>query len=333
MNLLASIRRWTLALAAMVVACSTAVNQELTKGLLLAVNSGDDSIALVDLSRSQVIKKIATRAHPQDVVISLDRSLAYVAEMGTEHAPGNTVAVIDLRTRRLVRRFTLGRATRPHLLALSRDGSTLWAACAPDNVIVEADTGKEAVRRLWDTKQKGSYLLAPTPDGKKLYVTNFDAGSISIIDRADASVRIVPFRGQPIGIDVSPDAREVWVSNLQEDSIAVIDNATEQIVNTFPSGGNGPARLKFTPNGKQVWVTHMRSNDLVVFDVVLRRVLRRISTGQGSKGLLVLPDSRHAFVSAMDDSQVVQVDAEAGRILQRIATGAEPEGLAWVDKR
>lgn len=331
--MLASVRCRTLVLIAIVIACSTAASKDLIKGLLLVVNSGDDSVALVDLKSSEVIQKISTRAHPQDAVITLDGSLAYVAEMGTEDTPGNTVAVIDLRTRRVVRRFSLGLATRPHLLALSRDGSTLWVACAPENAIVEADTGKEAVRRLWDTKQKGSYLLAPTPDGEKLYVTNFDAGSISIIHRADASVRIVPFRGQPIGIDVSPDGREVWVSNLQENSIAVMDNATEQIVRTFPSGGIGPARLKFTPNGKQVWVTHMRSNDLVVFDVVLRHVLRRISTGRGSKGLLLLPDSRHAFVSAMDDSQVVQVDAKAGQILQRIATGPAPEGLAWVDKQ
>ena len=330
--MLASVRRWPLTLVAIVIACSTCVSKDLTKGLLLAVNSGDDSVALVDVKRSAVIQKIATRAHPQDAVISSDGSLAYVAEMGTEDAPGNTVAIIDLRIRRLVRRFSLGRATRPHLLALSRDGSTLWAACAPENVIVEADTRKEAVRRLWDTKQKGSYLLAPTPDGEKLYVANFDAGSVSIIHRADASVRVVPFRGQPIGVDVSPNGREVWVSNLQENSIAVIDNATEQIVRTFPSGGISPARLKFTPNGKQVWVTHMRSNDLVVFDVVLRRVLGRISTGRGSKGLLLLPDSRHAFVSAMDDNQVVQIDGEAGRVLQRIETGAAPEGLAWVDK-
>ena len=160
----------------------------------------------------------------------------------------------------------------------------------------------------------------------RISITNFDAGSISIIHRADASVRIVPFRGQPIGIDVSPDGREVWVSNLQENSIEIIDNATEQVKRAFPSGGMGPARVKFTPNGKQVWVTHMRSNDLVVFDVVLRR----ISTGRGSKGLLILPDSRHAFVSAMDDSQVVQVDGKVGRVLQRITIGTAPEGLAWV---
>jgi DNA-binding beta-propeller fold protein YncE len=95
------------------------MSKDLTKGLLLGVNSGDDSVALVDLLRSEVIQTIPTRAHPQDAVISLDRSLAYVAEMGTEDKPGNTVAIIDLRTRRLVRRFSLGRATRHHLLSVA----------------------------------------------------------------------------------------------------------------------------------------------------------------------------------------------------------------------
>lgn len=330
--MLTNVRRVMLALVTIVVT-SVVVSTCAKAGFLLVVNSGDGSIAVVDLNRFEVVQKIATHAHPQDVVVSPDQSLAYVAEMGTEAAPGNTVAIVDLRTRRLVRRLSLGHATRPHLLALSHDGKTLWAACAPEKVIVEVDTSKETVRRLWDTKQNGSYLLVPTPDGEKLYVTNFDDGSVSIIHRSDASVRIVPFPGQPIGIDVSPDGREVWVSNLRENSIAIIDNASERIVRTLPSGGLGPARLKFTSDGRQVWVTHLRSDNLVVFDVAAHRVLRRISTGRGSKGLLVVPDSRRAFVSAMDDAFVVQVDTAEGQVLQRIATGIAPEGLAWIDQR
>jgi YVTN family beta-propeller protein len=328
-TMLVRLTHLAITLLALLVGFRSVAGNDLTKGLLLAVNSGEDTVALIDTEHPDAVQKIATRAHPQDVVISTDGSLAYVAEMGTANAPGNTVAVIDVRSRRLVRRFSLGRATRPHLLVLSHDGSMLWAACASENAVVEVDTGRESVRKMWDTKQKGSYLLAPAPDQKKLYVANFDAGSVSIIHRSDASVQFVPFSGQPIGIDVSPDGREVWISNLQRNSIAVIDTATDRIVKTFSSGGVGPVRLKFTPNGKQVWVTHLQSNDLVVFDVPQRHIIRRIPTGRGSKGLLVLPDSQHAFVSAMDDNRVVLVDVVAGKILQRIATGAAPEGLAW----
>ena len=306
---------------------------ELPRGLIVVANSGDDSVALVDLRRPNSPTKIATQKHPQDVVVSPDRSLAYVAEMGTPMEPGNTVAVIDLRARSIVKRFSLGAATLPHLLALSRDGNILWAACAPQNSIVEIDTHSGTISKLWDTQQKGSYLLAVTPDEKRIYVANFDAGTVSIIRRSDASVQILSLGGQPIGIDVAPNGREVWVSNLESNTITVIDTSTDRIAQTLPERGDGPARLKFTPDGKYVWVTNSRSNELIVFDVTRRCVIRLIPTGKFSKGLLVLPDAHHALVSAMEDNRLVEVDVPTGRVLQTMSTGKAPEGLAWAGSR
>jgi YVTN family beta-propeller protein len=322
--------RILLALQSMVLIPSVLSTASSTEGLLVVVNSGENTIALVNPEHPKEVNKITTRKHPQDIVISRDGSLAYVAEMGTMKAPGNTVAVIDLRSRQIVKRLSLGRATLPHLLALSRDGRTFWAACAPENAIVELDTRSGTVRKMWDTQQKGSYLFVVTPDEKKLYVANFDAGTVSVISRPDGSVRTLVLGGQPIGIDVSPDGTEVWVSNFQNSTIAVIDTATDRIMQTFPAGGDGPARVKFTPNGTQVWITQSRSNELVIFAAAQRRVIRRIPTGRFSKGLLILPDGHHGFVSAMDDNEVVEVDVAAGRVLERMRTGTAPEGLAWI---
>jgi YVTN family beta-propeller protein len=300
---------------------------------LVVVNSGDDSVVLVDPNRSRAQVVIATRKHPQDVVVSPDRSLAYVAEMGTMAEPGNTVAVIDLRTRIIARRLALGKATQPHLMALSRDGNTLWVACAPEHTIVELDTRSGSIVKMWDTKQKGSYLLAVAPDEKKLYVTNFDAGTVTVIRRLDSSVQILSMGGQPIGIDVAPNGTEVWVSNFRSNTISIIDAATDHVAQTFPAVGDGPARVKFAPNGKTVWVTNSRSNELIGFDAGRRRIFSRIPTGKFSKGLLVLPNSRHAFVSAMDDDRIVEVDLSIGGIVQKLPTGKGPEGLAWADCR
>jgi YVTN family beta-propeller protein len=310
--------------------CLTLLSEDLPQSVIVVVNSGEDTVALVDPKHPQKVEKIATRKHPQDVVVSPDRSLAYIAEMGTTEAPGNTVSVLDVGTRRIVTRIPLGRATRPHLLVLSRGGDILWAACAQENAIAEIDVRNKAIRKLWNTQQKGSYLLAGAPDDKKIYVSNFDSGSVSVINRTDASVHILRLGGQPIGIDVSPDSSAVWVSNLQNNTISVINTADDRIVQTLPAGGDGPARLKFTADGKQVWVTNLRSNELVAFDVAERHIVRRIPTGHGSKGLLVLPDGEHAVVSVMDENQIALVDVAAGQVLQRIPTGIAPEGLAWV---
>jgi len=298
--------------------------------LLLVVNSDEDTVSVVDLAHPELAEKITTRNHPQDVAVSPDAFVAYVAEMGTEKVPGNTIAVVDLATRRIVRRFVLGHATLPHLLVVSRDGDTLWAACAPQKVVVELDTHSGSVRKAWDTQQEGSYLVAVTPDEKKLYVANFEAGTVSVIRRSDASVIVVQVGGQPIGIDVSPDGNEVWVSNFKSNTIAVINAATDRIVQTFSSGGDGPARLKFTPDGRQVLITQSRSNQLDLFDVAQRRLLRTIPLAGFPKGLLVASDGQHAFVSSMEGNKVTEVDVAAGRVLQRITTGEAPEGLAWV---
>jgi YVTN family beta-propeller protein len=322
--------RILLALQSLVLISPVVSTTSATEGLLVVVNSGENTVALVNPEHPEAINKIKTRKHPQDIAISRDGPLAYVAEMGTMEAPGNTVAVINVRSRQIVKRFSLGRATLPHLLALSRDERTLWAACAPENAIVELDTRSGVIRKMWDTQQKGSYLFAPTPDEKKLYVANFDAGTVSVISRPGGSVRTLALGGQPIGIDVSPDRAEVWVSNFQNSSIAVIDTATDRVMQTFPAGGDGPARVKFTPNGTQVWITQSRSNELVIFSAAQRRVIRHIPTGRFSKGLLILPDGEHGFVSAMEENEVVEVNVVTGRVVQRMRTGTAPEGLAWI---
>ena len=74
----------------------------------------------------------------------------------------------------------------------------------------------------------------------------------------------------------------------------------------------------------------MRSGKLVVLDAARRRIIRRVATGRGSKGLLVHPGGTIAFVSATDEGQVVEVDVREGRVVARFAIGAAPEGLSWL---
>ena len=299
-------------------------------GTLIVVVAGADSVVLVDPAHPSDLQRIQTRKHPQDVVLSPDAKLAYIAEMGTMAEPGSTVAVLELQSRTIVRRLELRPATLPHLLVLSRDGRTLWAACAPQNTIVEVDIPSGTVRHMWDTQQKGSYLFAVPPDEKRIYVANFDEGTASVIYRSGGITKVLPIGGQPIGIDASPDGREVWVCSFHANTITIISTTSDEIVQQIPAAGRDPARLKFTADGKQVYVAMSASDELVGFDVVTRHVVRRITTGKFSKGLLILPDARRAFVSAMDEGRVADVDLTSGRVSQWITTGNAPEGSVWV---
>ena len=91
-------------LQSLILLCAVCLAVDLPRGLLVVVNSGEDSVTLVDLLHPKALPKIATRKHPQDVVVSPDGSLAYVAEMGTPAEPGNTIAVINLPARNIIKR-------------------------------------------------------------------------------------------------------------------------------------------------------------------------------------------------------------------------------------
>jgi hypothetical protein len=88
------------------------------------------------------------------------------------------VAEVDVRGGKIPRGIDLGANHRPHLLALSRDGRRLWAACAPQQAVVEVSTEStsgEPALKAWKTGQAGSYMFALTPDERKIYAANFDA--------------------------------------------------------------------------------------------------------------------------------------------------------------
>jgi len=99
------------AVPGLVLLSAASLISQLPRGLVIVANSGENSVAVVDPQRRETLVKIATRKHPQDVVVSPDGSLAYVAEMGTTAEPGNTVAVSDLKARAIIRRFGLRRRT------------------------------------------------------------------------------------------------------------------------------------------------------------------------------------------------------------------------------
>jgi DNA-binding beta-propeller fold protein YncE len=196
---------------------------------------------------------------------------------------------------------------------------------------LEIDTRSGKTLKTWETKQEGGWMLAPTPDDRKIYVANLEGGSISIIDRMAGAVRTLPFRNGAIGIDCSPDGREVWVSSMNENVIAVVDNATGQISATFDSQGKAPVRVKFTPDGKRALIVHGESKELSVFDAAKRRLLIAIKLAESPKVITLSHDGRRAFLTNPSAHKITVVDLTANKVLDTFPVGKTPDGIAWSD--
>ncbi len=94
----------------------------------------------------------------------------------------------------------------------------------------------------------GAHGIYPSRDAKRLFVSNRDAGSISVLDaatlRPTARWRI-PGGGSPDMGGVTADGRELWLSGRYDGVVYVIDTTTGAVTHTIPVGSQ--------PHGLCVW--------------------------------------------------------------------------------
>jgi len=312
---------------------------------LLVLNKSEFRLALVDPATGNVLAKLPTGHGPHEVVTSPDGRTAYVSNFGpynhypagdqTHLQPGNTITVVDVAARAVKTTWDLGTHMSPHGLLVSHDGKYVWVTTETPQSLLELDAGTGKILHVWPSTQQRTHLIVTTPDEKKFYATNTKSGSVSVIDRAEGTVKVLPTGPGSEGIAISPDGREVWVGVRAADKLAVISTATDEIAATFESGGRGPSRLHFTPDGKEVWVSNSSSNLEVAFAAQDRKMLATIAMPEGPSGMVFSADGRRLYVAAMRGNEVTVIDVAARKVASRIPTGSdsEPDGLAWSANR
>ena len=299
----------------------------LADDLILVVNKGEDTLALVDAETFEVMATVPTGANPHEVYPSPDGRLAYVSDYGG--AQGTSVTVIDLDTASATASWDIAPNRGPHGIWVSGDGAHVWVTTETSGTVTEIDAATGEVATVWHTGQAVSHQLIPTPDGAKLYIANIGSGSVTVITRATGDVVSIPTGAGAEGIDVSPDGSEVWVTNRGDATVSVIDVASDTVTATFASGGLLPIRARFTPDGNEVWVSNANSNNVAVFDAATHALLATVEVGAIPVGLLMEPNGERVFVANTQDDFVTVIDRESREVTGRIETGDEPDGMAW----
>ena len=100
----------------------------------------------------------------------------------------------------------------------------------------------------------GALGLAVT--NTRAYVTNFDAGTVTVIDTIHRSVvTTIDVDDLPIGVAVTPDGKKVYVSSLDTNTVSVIDAATNTVTSRIDLRGQSPQLMAISPDGKTLYVT------------------------------------------------------------------------------
>jgi YVTN family beta-propeller protein len=309
---------------------------------LVILDKAEYKAILMDPATNQAIARLPTQPGPHEVALSPDGRTAYITDFGIfvrgDHPhseQGNTITVIDIPSQTIKATFNLGNNKAPHGIAVSHDGKYLWLTTDTPPAATEVDAAAGQVLHVWPTGQQGGHLLVASRDEKKLYVSNTNSGTVSVIDRATGSTRTISTGPGTEGIWISPDGREVWVTSRANSKISIIATDKDAVIATLDSGGKGPARVRFTPNGKQVWILNPGSREVTAVDARRRKVLGSTVVAPEVKpipnptAIVFSADGRRAYVADPTLKIVTVLDVRSRKILTTFTPGTECEGLAW----
>ncbi|MCR4315834.1 MAG: FG-GAP-like repeat-containing protein [Planctomycetes bacterium] len=232
-----------------------------SKPLGLVTNQGGNTITEIDLNsgqptgRSVVFFGVAT-----DVIYGPEGKFAYATNFGVEGNIGSNVMVIDLSNMSVVGNIRAGR--RPCRLAITPDGSTLYATNFDDDTVSAIDIEKRKVREVVDTGF-GPNGVVITQNGEKAYVTNYFDASVTVIDPVSfEDIGEIPVEDGPVRVEISPDGLYGVVTNHFADSVTIFRTKSDTVIQTFPVPG-GPLNMVFSPDGATLWISLRNANGIV----------------------------------------------------------------------
>lgn len=212
--------------------------------------------------------------NPTAVALSADGSRAYV----TNQNDGSLSVVNTVDVPVPVTSFDVG--NNPQDLALAANGTKAYIAVRPSfdvGGVAVVDTVNNTYER---TIPVGSFPqgVAASPDGTRVYVTNFGDGTVSVIDTAnDTVVQTFSVGGgttSPADVAVSPDGRRAYTANFGAGNVSVIDlTATPPTVIANVDSGQQPEGVAVTPDGSRVYVTSSGNDSVSAIDTTTHTVI------------------------------------------------------------
>jgi YVTN family beta-propeller protein len=300
-----------------------------SRPVLVALNKAEASLTIIDPKGMEVLGKVPTGDSPHEVVLSADGKTAFVANYGAQ-TPGSTLSVIDLETKKELRRVDLAPLTRPH--GLVEVGGKIYFTSEMNRLIGRYDPATNRVDWLMGTGQNATHMIVVTPDQKRIYTANIGSDSVTSFEfqnvpPAPSKMTQIAVGKQPEAIDVSPDGKEVWVGLNAEGAIDVIDTAAGKTTAKIKLGER-PYRVKFSPDGKQVFATMPNTKEIIVIDSATKKEIRRIKLESVPLGIVFSKDGQTAFVSAVQNDFVLKIDLEKYETVGKAASGQGPDGVA-----
>jgi YVTN family beta-propeller protein len=242
------------------------------------------------------------------------------------NSDSNTVDVIDQRTFKVVRHFSVG--DLPQHVVPAYDLKTLYVTNDVGNSLtpIDPNTGKPSAKTI-AVDDPYKYF---TPDGRYAIVV---AERLHRLDFRDAHsfalqhALALPCSGAD-HLDFSADGAYAIVSCEFSGEMLKVAIRSQRVVGTLHlRAGAAPQDVKLSPDGKVFYVADMNAGGVWLLDGANLRVLRFMPTGAGAHGLYPSRDARYLYVTNRAAGSISVVSFATRRVVKtwHIAGGGSPD--------
>jgi DNA-binding beta-propeller fold protein YncE len=274
---------------------------------------------------------------PHELAISKDHETAYISiygdgVYGRNPHPGHTIAIIDLRSRKLTGTIDISPYEAPHGIQVDAAGM-LYVACDLSRKVLIIDPRKRHIEAAIDIEGTG-HRLALLPDASKLYVANKnDRPFVSVVYvKARKMVGRLPMPNGTEGIVASPDGKYVLAADLTEPYVHVFATATDAEVDKIRVQGaeKGIYKIFYSPDGRRV-LTCIASGQVNIFNAADLHAPQRVvqSAGTALMGIAFAPDGKTALVGNHGEGTVTQIDLDTAMVVRSFPAGKGVESLTY----
>jgi YVTN family beta-propeller protein len=218
-------------------------------------------------------------------------------------------------------------AGRPERIAIQPDGAYAWVSYSTGVAALSTTTHK--VVRTIETGA-GPHDLAFDGDSRYVFVTNRDAGTVSMVDVASLTkTRDVPAGSRPVSIAWSPIAEAAGAVS-EDGSITIIDGRTGN-VRTRIHGEPGLSLIRFAPGGRVALILNRQTDSLHVLDAAAGKVVQSARVEKKPEHLAFT--NKLAYVAHSQSETVLMFPLETlGREGERLSAADFPGGRMPLDR-
>lgn len=237
---------------------------------------GGNTVSIVDVAAESLAGTIDLGAHrrPHGIaVVPATGNLLVTTELPS------ALLMVDPRTRKIVKVWDIqGKA--PHLVKLAHDGVWAYTSNTDTGTVsaVNLQTGEVKVIPVGERPQG----MAFSPDGSRLYVTNLNSNSISIVDtRTKTHIGDISTGQGPVRIMITPDGKTAVYALQTGDAVGFANLASrkEELQVKLPGQ---PVSLTFSADNQLAFSSVQSQDKIFVIPLGTRKIEKIISTPAGS---------------------------------------------------